>query len=128
MPGRIDDAYGISSIVAMHGDDPNLRFLLIHATDGEQGLIAEGRRSDERNSGRRASRRGPTSLGGSRAISPVAVRVRDAMRAHRSQWADMNPPGMSEEQLRKSVSRETQVIAWPRKRPSRVLRDIFEDL
>ena len=37
-----DDAYGVSSIVAMHGDDPGFRFVLIHATDGEAGSIAEG--------------------------------------------------------------------------------------
>jgi LmbE family N-acetylglucosaminyl deacetylase len=35
-----DDAYGISGVVALHADDPALRFVLVHATDGEQGSIA----------------------------------------------------------------------------------------
>lgn len=37
-----DDAYGIAALVAMHRDDPGFRFLLVHATDGEGGAIAEG--------------------------------------------------------------------------------------
>src|SRR3712207_4019492 len=37
-----DDAYGISSVVALHSHDPGFRFVLIHATDGEAGSIAEG--------------------------------------------------------------------------------------
>ena len=37
-----DDAYGISSVVALHADDSDFRFVLIHATDGEGGSIAEG--------------------------------------------------------------------------------------
>lgn len=60
--------------------------------------------------------------------SPIAPRVRAAMLAHRTQWGDMNPPGVPEEQLLKNVSRETQVIAWPQPRPPHVLSDIFEDL
>lgn len=57
----------------------------------------------------------------------VAPLVRRAMQKHRSQWNDMNNPESTEEQRVKSVSRETEVIAWPG-RPDRVLRDTFEDL
>jgi LmbE family N-acetylglucosaminyl deacetylase len=35
-----DDNFGAAPIVAVHADDPDLRFLLIHATDGEAGEIA----------------------------------------------------------------------------------------
>ena len=37
-----DDAYGIAALVALHKDDPDFRFFLVHATDGEGGTIAEG--------------------------------------------------------------------------------------
>ena len=37
-----DDAYGIAALVALHKDDPDFRFFLVHATDGEGGAIAEG--------------------------------------------------------------------------------------
>ena len=37
-----DDAYGIAGVVALHADDPGFRFVLVHATDGELGSIAEG--------------------------------------------------------------------------------------
>jgi hypothetical protein len=50
------------------------------------------------------------------------------MQEHRTQWNDMNNPEATEEQRVKSVSRETQVIAWPPVRPGRVLTDVFEDL
>jgi hypothetical protein len=40
----------------------------------------------------------------------------------------MNNPEATEEQRGKSVSRETQVIAWPPARPGRVLTDVFDDL
>jgi hypothetical protein len=40
----------------------------------------------------------------------------------------MNNAQLSEEQRIKSVSRETQVIAWPRPRPERMLADIFDGL
>lgn len=247
-----DDAYGISSLVALHAGDPGFRFVLIHATDGEAGSIAEGsgatretlgavRREEDRRAwlalGRVPDRHewfgypdggladadpdevegriaailaeerpdvvltfGPDGITGhpdhivisrattdaflrfagdggkgfrrlvygvirqsvidrwnakriSEGLEPwnpkvvyhlrgvpddeidisidtaaVARRVRAAMRAHRTQWQDMNPPGMSEDQLLKNVSRETQVIAWPLPRPGRVLRGIFEDL
>jgi LmbE family N-acetylglucosaminyl deacetylase len=247
-----DDAYGISSLVALHADDPGFRFVLIHATDGEAGSIAEGsgatretlgavRRDEDRRAwmalGRVPDRHewfgypdggladadsdevegrvaailaeecpdvvltfGPDGITGhpdhiaisrattdaflrfagdgnegfrrlvygvirqsvidrwnrkriSEGLEPwdpkvvyhlrgvpddeidisidtaaVAPRVRAAMRAHRTQWQDMNPPGMSEDQLLKNVSRETQVIAWPLPRPGHVLSGIFEDL
>lgn len=247
-----DDAYGISSVVALHADDPGFRFILVHATDGEAGSIAEGsgatrdtlgaiRREEDRQAwkalGRTPDRHewfgypdggladadldeltlriaaifaeerpdvvltfGPDGITGhpdhiaisratsdafhrfsgdggpgfrrlvygairrsvidrwneeriSKGLEPwdpetvyhprgvpddeidisidtavVAPRVREAMRAHRTQWQDMNPPGVPEEELLKSVSRETQVIAWPRPRPSRMLSDIFEAL
>ena len=58
----------------------------------------------------------------------VALLVRRAMQEHRTQWNDMNNPEATEEQRVKSVSRETQVIAWPPVRPGRVLTDVFEDL
>lgn len=60
--------------------------------------------------------------------SSVASRVRAAMLEHRSQWGDMNPEGVTEEQKLNSVSRETEVIAWPKPRPKRLLSDIFQDL
>jgi hypothetical protein len=60
--------------------------------------------------------------------SSVARRVRAAMQEHRSQWADVNPPGVPEEDLVKSVSLESQVIAWPRERPATILTDVFEGL
>lgn len=247
-----DDAYGIASIVALHADDPSLRFVLIHATDGEAGSIAEGseatretlgavRREEDRRAwvalGRVPDRHewfgypdggladvprgelvdrisrifgderpdvvmtfGPDGITGHpdhiaisgatteaferfagdgspgfrrltygvvpqstierinqkrivlglepwnpeityhmRGVpdeeigividtSPVAQRVRTAMQEHRSQWADMNPPGVPEKDLLKSVSRETQVIAWPPGRPSTILTDVFEGL
>ena len=247
-----DDAYGISSIVALHGDDPRFRFVLIHATDGEGGTIAEGsgatretlgavRREEDRRAwlalGRVPDRHewfgypdgglaevdpdelearistvfaeerpdvvvtfGPDGITGhpdhiaisrattqafhrvagdggpglrrlvygvirqsvidrwnekraAKGLEPwdpgtlyhlrgipdsevdididttsVAPRVRAAMRAHRTQWRDMNPPGVPEEEMLKNVSRETQVIAWPPRESERVLSDIFEDL
>jgi hypothetical protein len=58
----------------------------------------------------------------------LALLVRQAMQQHRTQWNDMNNPEATEEQRVKSVSRETQVIAWPPVRPGRVLTDVFEDL
>ena len=247
-----DDAYGISSIVALHAEDPDFRFVLIHATDGEGGSIAEGsgatretlgavRREEDRQAwialGRLPDRHewfgypdgglsevdrseleqriaavfaeerpdvvvtfGPDGITGhpdhiaisdattkafhrfvedgrpgflrlvygvirqsvidrwnesrvAQGLDPwdpqtvyhlrgipddeidisidtasVAPRVRAAMRAHRTQWNDMNPPDVPEEQLLKNVSRETQVIAWPRPRPRHTLKDVFEGL
>jgi LmbE family N-acetylglucosaminyl deacetylase len=60
--------------------------------------------------------------------SSVAERVRAAMRGHRSQWNDLNPAYLTEEQLRRNVSREPYVIAWPQPPPNRQLTDIFQDL
>lgn len=37
-----DEAYGIAGVVVWHADDPWFRFVLVHATDGELGSIAEG--------------------------------------------------------------------------------------
>ena len=37
-----DDVMGAVGFIALHRDDPDLRFVLVHATDGEQGEIAEG--------------------------------------------------------------------------------------
>ncbi len=37
-----DDAYGSAGSVALHADDPDFRFVLVHATYGEQGDIREG--------------------------------------------------------------------------------------
>jgi hypothetical protein len=37
-----DDVMGAAGIVALRRDDPDLRFVLIHATDGEAGEIAPG--------------------------------------------------------------------------------------
>jgi LmbE family N-acetylglucosaminyl deacetylase len=37
-----DDAYGVAGSVALHADDPDFRFVLIHATFGEQGDIRDG--------------------------------------------------------------------------------------
>ncbi|MGN6404761.1 PIG-L deacetylase family protein [Sinomonas sp.] len=35
-----DDAFGIAGSVALHGDEPAFRFVLVHATDGAAGQIA----------------------------------------------------------------------------------------
>jgi LmbE family N-acetylglucosaminyl deacetylase len=247
-----DDAYGVAAVVALHRTDPEFRFFLVHATDGEGGSIAEGsgatpetlgavRRKEDRRAWRTlglspyrhewfgypdgglagvpyeevvdrvaavlAAERpdvvatfGPDGItghpdhitigraateaflrfagdGGSgfrrlvyggirqsvidrwnyrrvkaglsawnpdtvyhlRGVpdesidididtSAVAPLVRRAMQEHRTQWNDMNNPEVNEEQRVKTVSRETEVIAWPRTRPSRVLTDVFEDL
>jgi LmbE family N-acetylglucosaminyl deacetylase len=37
-----DDAYGLAGTVALHGDHPGFRFILVHATDGGAGDIAPG--------------------------------------------------------------------------------------
>jgi LmbE family N-acetylglucosaminyl deacetylase len=37
-----DDVMGASGLVALHRDDPDLRFVLVHATAGEAGQIAPG--------------------------------------------------------------------------------------
>jgi LmbE family N-acetylglucosaminyl deacetylase len=37
-----DDAYGLAGTVALHGDDPRFRYVLVHATFGEAGDIAPG--------------------------------------------------------------------------------------
>lgn len=36
-----DDTFGCSGTVALHADDPDFRFVLIHMTSGEAGLIAD---------------------------------------------------------------------------------------
>jgi LmbE family N-acetylglucosaminyl deacetylase len=247
-----DDAYGVAGLVALHPTDPDFHFLLVHATDGEGGAIAEGsgatretlgavRREEDRRAwltlGRSPYRHewfgypdgglaavphdelvgriaeileterpdvvatfGPDGItghpdhvtigraateaffqfagdGGSgfrrlvygairqsvidrwnrrrvaegltawdpgtvyhlRGVpdemidididtAAVAPLVRKAMKEHRTQWNDMNNPEQTEEQRLKSVSRETEVIAWPRPRPDRVLTDVFEGL
>jgi len=247
-----DDAYGVAAVVALHRHDPDFRFFLVHATDGEGGAIAEGsgatpetlgavRRVEDHNAwqvlglppyrhewfgypdggledvpfeelvGRVAAVMreerpdvvatfGPDGITGhpdhirigeaaTRAFlrfagdggpgfrrlvyggirqsvidrwnhrrvqagltawdpntvfhlrgvpdervdididtTQVAALVRRAMQEHRTQWNDMNNPEATEEQRVKSVSRETEVIAWPPTRPGRVLGDIFEGL
>src|SRR3712207_3561357 len=37
-----DDVMAAAGFIALHGDDDDLRFVLVHATDGEAGEIAEG--------------------------------------------------------------------------------------
>ena len=37
-----DDAYGAAGSVALHADDPDFRFVLVHATSGELGDIRPG--------------------------------------------------------------------------------------
>jgi LmbE family N-acetylglucosaminyl deacetylase len=37
-----DDAWEVAAPVALHADDPGLRFVLVHATDGAAGSIAPG--------------------------------------------------------------------------------------
>ncbi len=37
-----DDAYGAAGSVALHADDPDFRFVLVHATSGESGDIRDG--------------------------------------------------------------------------------------
>jgi LmbE family N-acetylglucosaminyl deacetylase len=36
-----DDTFGVAGTVALHADDPGFRFVLIHATSGEAGMIAD---------------------------------------------------------------------------------------
>jgi LmbE family N-acetylglucosaminyl deacetylase len=116
-----DDAYAAGS-VALHADDPRFRFVLVLATSGEAGEIADGSNATRQ------------TLAAVRQIdfvvdtSSVAHRVRAAMREHRSQWNDLNPAYLTEEQLRKNVSREPYVIAWPQPPPNRNLTDLFQDL
>src|SRR5918997_1437874 len=158
-----DDAYGVAAIVALHLSDPEFRFFLVHATDGEGGAIAEGSGATpdtlgavcrvEDASAWRVLGRSPyrhewfgypdggvpdapfeERCGGvpderidiDIDTTDVAPLVRRAMQEHRTQWNDMNNPESTEEQRVKSVSRETEVIAWPPDRPGRVLRDVFE--
>lgn len=247
-----DDAYGVAGIVALHAADPRFRFVLVHATDGEAGSIADGtgatrvtlgavRREEDRRAwqvlGRSPDRHewfgypdgaladvpereltdriaailaeerpdvvvtfGPDGITGhpdhvavGRATdaaflrladdggpglrrlvhgavkqsvvdrwngarvaaglppwdprtvfhlrgvpdddigveidtSRVAPLIRAAMREHRTQRADMDPVGPSEEQKLKAVSRETEVLVWPARAPGQVLSDVFEGL
>ena len=37
-----DDAYGAAGSVALHADEPDFRFVLVHATFGEHGEIRDG--------------------------------------------------------------------------------------
>jgi LmbE family N-acetylglucosaminyl deacetylase len=37
-----DDTFGCAGTVALHAEDPDFRFALVHATSGEAGEIAEG--------------------------------------------------------------------------------------
>lgn len=37
-----DDAYGVAGTVALYADDPDFRYILIHATDGAAGEIPPG--------------------------------------------------------------------------------------
>ena len=37
-----DDIMGVAGLIALHRHDPELRFVLVHATDGEAGQIAPG--------------------------------------------------------------------------------------
>ena len=37
-----DDAYGMAGTVALHAAEPDFRYVLVHATDGEAGDIREG--------------------------------------------------------------------------------------
>lgn len=60
--------------------------------------------------------------------SNVAPLIRAAMREHRTQRADMDPPGDSDAKKLKDVSRETEVLVWPPRAPGRVLADVFEGL
>jgi LmbE family N-acetylglucosaminyl deacetylase len=36
-----DDTFGVAGTVAMHADDPGFRFILVHATSGEAGMISD---------------------------------------------------------------------------------------
>ena len=57
-----DDAYGIAGAVALHADEPDFRFVLVHATDGEAGDIREGFPATPRDAGRHAPTGGRVSL------------------------------------------------------------------
>jgi N-acetyl-1-D-myo-inositol-2-amino-2-deoxy-alpha-D-glucopyranoside deacetylase len=245
-----DDAFGIAGTVALHAADPDFRFVLVHATDGEAGQIAEGsgatpatlgavRRDEDRRAWRAVGRspdrhewlglpdggvaelarphlvdrlaqimaeerpdvvvtfgpdgitghpdhiavgdatteafhrfagdggRGfrrllygaikqsvvdrwnreraaqglepwdPTQIYNLRGVpddridiaidtSSVAALVRAGMLEHRTQWADVNPPDVSESDMLRNISREYLVFGWPPERPQRRLGDVFE--
>ena len=36
-----DDTFGVAGTVALHADEPGFRFILIHATSGEAGMISD---------------------------------------------------------------------------------------
>ena len=36
-----DDTFGVAGTVALHADDPTFRFVLVHATSGEAGMISD---------------------------------------------------------------------------------------
>jgi LmbE family N-acetylglucosaminyl deacetylase len=36
-----DDTFGVAGTVALHADEPDFRFVLIHATSGEAGMISD---------------------------------------------------------------------------------------
>ena len=46
-----DDAYGAAGSVALHADEPDFRFVLVHATFGEHGEIRDGFPATRRPSG-----------------------------------------------------------------------------
>lgn len=61
-----DDAYGVAGTVALHADDPEFRFVLVHATDGEAGQIHPASGAARENLGavrREEDRRGWRTLG-----------------------------------------------------------------
>ena len=61
-----DDAYGVAGTVALHADDPEFRFILVHATDGEAGQIHPAGGATRENLGavrREEDRRGWRTLG-----------------------------------------------------------------
>ena len=62
-----DDAFALAGTVALHGDDPGFRFVLVHATDGGAGDIRAGFP---------ATPRAPTRCSGSAMLSPVATFTR----------------------------------------------------
>ena len=41
-----DDTFGCAGTVALHTNDPDFHFVLIHVTSGEHGQIAEGYAAD----------------------------------------------------------------------------------
>lgn len=88
-----DDAYGCAGSIALHEHDPGFRFILVLATDGAAGQIAEGVDAT------------PATLGAHRRVESA-----NAWRAHgrvpdRHQWLDYDDGHVAEADFEELVER-----------------------